>query len=183
MKNHTILKGILAVALALVGFSGVSRADAPKKEEKKGVLTNDSLKEMLENLGYTPEVIKSTTGAPMNKIKFERDGWTFTVFVSLSSNGSQVWLIAPLKEIPDGMASGDPLKKILKANNDIGPVHFNIKGDFLYLNLALENRDMNAARLRGGIDETTGAVKSTASVWNVEFKPKEAGNPKVEAKK
>ncbi|MBY0232648.1 MAG: hypothetical protein K2W96_25490 [Gemmataceae bacterium] len=186
MKSNTILAGLLAGTLALAGLCGAGRADTTKeekKEAKKGVLTHESLKEMLENLGYTPEVIKSTSGSPMNKIKFERDGWTYVVYVSLSGGGSHVWLAAPLKDIPDGLPSGDPLKKILAASNDVGPCHFVLKGDRLYLSLALANRDLKPAMLRAGLDDTAGTVKSTVGVWNVEFKAKEAGNPKAEPKK
>src|SRR5262245_17851970 len=98
MQFNKVLAGVLA-AVAMFGLAGAGvRADGkteqPKVEVKKGVLTNETLKEMLENLGYNPETVKSTTGSPMHKVRFERDGWTFVFYVSLSSDGTTIWIAA-----------------------------------------------------------------------------------------
>jgi hypothetical protein len=172
MKAGKILAGVLAAAVALTGLAGVRGADGKgdesKKEVKKGVLTHESLKETLENLGYAPETLQSTAGSPMYLIRFERDGWTFGLYVALSPNGSMVWISAPLKDVPEDLASPEPLRQLLTASDGIGPSHFTLKGKRVCLNTPLENRDITPARLRAAIDETTGTVKATQNLWDTD---------------
>jgi hypothetical protein len=123
---------LLACVAVLALGASVGRADGPARaEDRSGVrkpaadaLTHEGLKERLEAMGFEPEAIKSRAGSPMNKVKTERNGWTFFFYVSLSSDRTKVWLAAPLRDLPEpGKVRVDVLEKILVKNDDIGPIH------------------------------------------------------------
>jgi hypothetical protein len=191
VKSSKILAGVLAALLALAGLAGTVRADGKseepkpevKKEVKKGVLTHESLKEMLENLGYNPETIRSTAGNPMYKIRIERDGWTFIEYVSLSGDGTMIWISAPLKDVPEDLASAEPLRKLLLENDNIGPSHFSMKGKRLYMNLALENREVTPLKLRTSLDDVTSTIKATRNLWDSDTWARTDPTKKTEEKK
>src|SRR5260370_24095096 len=104
----------------------------------------------------------------MYMVRFERDGWNFVLFVSLSTNGTVVWISAPLKDVPEDLAGPEPLRKLLAESDGIGPSHFTLKGKRICLNTPLENREMTPARLRAALDETTGNIKATQNLWNTD---------------
>jgi|SRR5579884_983997 len=183
-----ILAGVLAAALACAGlFGGGVRAQdrgdqrqapATRTEVKKSVLTNDTLKEMLDNLGYQYETTRSTNGTPMYLIRMTRDGWDFNVYVSLSGDGSNVWVSAPLQDIPEGMSDAEPLLKLLGRNGDLNRNFFSLKGKRLYLETVLPNQDLKPAQLRQAVDDTLGNVKASHDLWNTDTWVKKA-EPKV----
>jgi len=174
MKSGKIVGGVLSPAVALAGLLATynpARAEPPRK-----ALTHESLKDMLENMGYDLEEIKSTGGTPMYKIKFERDGWTIVTYVSLSRNGSMVWVSAPLKDVPDDVSSPEPLRKLLTESDNIGPSHFTLKGKRIYMNTPLENRDITPVRLRAAINDTASNIKATRDLWDTDNWPRGGDN-------
>jgi hypothetical protein len=183
-----ILTGVLAAALTLTGLYGGNalRADEPKqevkKETKKGVLTDESLKEMLENMGYTPEVIRNGNGQVFYKISMKSDGWDFIQYVTLSTDKTNVWFLVSLADVPDDLTSVEPLKKLLAENNKIGPCHFTLDGKTIWMRLQIANSDVTPARLRTSIDTMNSNVKSTYGLWNTSAWPRK-DVVKVEEKK
>jgi hypothetical protein len=164
--------GVVLLALA----AGVARADDPAKKPviaaesskvSSTALTDEGLKELLERMGYEFEVIKSTSGTPMYKVKLEQGGWTFTLYVSLSGDKLMLWVAAPLQELPAGDKVPEAiLEKILQKTDELGPTQFSLKGRRLYLNRPVENHNITPARLRQALDGTATDVKDTVTYWS-----------------
>lgn len=175
MKRVTIA-GIALAALAF-GLAGAGIQAGDKKEKTKlpaGAIDDDVLKDRLENLGYEPKPSKSTAGSAMYLLDFERDNFRYVFYVSLSSDKSRLWMSAALRKLPDAKdVRKDILEKILLKNDEIGPTHFTLrKNRFLYLELALDNRDLTSKRLRKEIDEFSVNLRNTQSLWDPTKYPK-----------
>jgi hypothetical protein len=187
-------KLVLSLCLLSLGLpAGVARGDDPLKKSEGSVenskpsgttLTDESLKTLLERMGYEFEPIKSTSGLTMYRVKFEQSNWTYTMYVSLSGDKSMVWLATPLIELPAGDKVPEAiLEKLLQKTDELGPCHFSLKGRRVYLNLPLENRNITPARLRQALDTMATNVKETAPYWTVEKWPEVINKdvPKTEA--
>ncbi len=182
---------VVALVLGLTGTSawadGADKGKAPAKEAAKqhsDSLTDESLKEKLENLGYEVKVTRSKSGGTMYLLNFERDNYRYVFYCSLSSDRSRLWLSSALRQLPDAKdVRADVLEKILARNNEIGPTHFALRSNrFLYLELSLENRGITSLRLRKEIDGFAADVRSSEHLWNPAKWPKVEA-PKVEAPK
>jgi hypothetical protein len=185
--NWNKLACLVAGVLALAVSGRLVKADEVKKEESKPAaraeaLTHETLKTMLENLGYKPQTIKSTRGSPMYKFAFDRASWSFTLYVSQSEDKKNVWMSSYLGGLPEpAKLRADILEKILAKNFDIGPMHFVVKSPRrLYLELPLANKGITAGQMREQIEEFTVTIKSTETLWNPEKYPP---LPKAEEKK
>ena len=176
LKKAWLFPVILAMAAPL---SGLAAADNPanpapvRTEVRPAVggqtLTDESLKMLLDNLGYEPEVIKSTGGNPMYRLKLTRDGWEFMFYVSLSSDRTVLWMSAPLMTLPEASKiPAERLEKLLAKNFDIGPAHFCIHGNRqLFLEKPIANRGLNASTLRIELDSFTSTIKETGPLWDL----------------
>jgi hypothetical protein len=171
-----LMRKLVAAALLAILTAGLVQAEPekgepippPAKAPVAGRLTNDKLKEMLVNLGYNPQERKSTTGNPMFHVEMTRDGWDYRFYVSLSGDGTQLWLTSYLGDLPDARdIPVERLEKLLAATNDVGPCHFSLKGRKIYLNRAIENQNVTPGQLRGVVDEFNDRIKETKDVWNV----------------
>lgn len=138
-----------------------------------GALTIESLKGVLEGLGYEPENINNAA----YRLRISRDGWNFVVTTSLSPSKEKLWLTAYLSETPD-VTKLPPatLAKLLLANNDIGPAHFyfldctdcKVKDSkLLYIGMSLDNRSLSPAQFRKELDRFCANIKNTAEFWDV----------------
>ena len=137
---------------------------------KAAPLTDDGLKGMLENLGYTVTV--SGDKAP-HRYKIDESGTdlNYTVTLELSSDkGTVLWIYAGLYEIPaDKPAPSAALLALLAKNDDIGPMFFsyNTGNKLLYLNAPTANSDITPAILRQKIRNFVQKMDSTYSLWDV----------------
>jgi hypothetical protein len=173
------LSAMAALVLMLALASGTAWADGADKAAKAApkhadALTDESLKEKLENLGYEPKVIKSKTGGIMYLLDFERGSYRYVFYCSLATDKSRLWLSSALRPLPTGKdLRADILEKILAKNDDIGPTHFTLRNNrYLYLELALENRGITSVRLRKEIDAFAAAIKDNEPLWNPARYPK-----------
>ncbi|HSY88322.1 MAG TPA: hypothetical protein VLA85_17275 [Verrucomicrobiae bacterium] len=160
---RTCLGIVMAMCLFLAG--GVRAQAAP--------LTDDTLKAMLENLGYTvtvtgdkaPRHFKVDESAPINSLDF-----TITFDLSSAKDATVLWIYAGLYEIPAGKpAPSSALLALLAKNDEIGPIFFSYNADnkLLYLNAPTANVDITPAVLRQKIKTFIGRMDSTYSLWNV----------------
>ena len=82
---------------------------------------------MLENMGYTRQVVKSTKGGDIFHHQDHHQDLTYTVTVSLSVGDQQnLWLQVQLNDkLPsDGKISSDRLLKLMQLNDELGPTYF-----------------------------------------------------------
>ena len=160
---RTCLGIVMAMCLFLAG--GVQAQAAP--------LTDDTLKAMLENLGYTvtvtgdkaPRHFKVDESAPINSLDF-----TITFDLSSAKDATVLWIYAGLYEIPAGKpAPSSALLALLAKNDEIGPIFFSYNADnkLLYLNAPTANVDITPAVLRQKIKTFITRMDSTYSLWNV----------------
>jgi hypothetical protein len=167
------------MALALVVGLGALSAAAGRADEKPapkaevGKLTNDQLREMLDDLGYEPQTIELKNGGKRYRVKLNRDGWNFSFDAELSTDRTVVWLSARLSRLPAaGQVRAEPLEKLLAMNTDLCPMHFLVKSDRqLALDLPLEVIDLTPAELRTRIDGLLSTVKRTYPTWDEAGKP------------
>ena len=160
---RTCLGIVVAMCLFLVGAA----------EAKAAPLTDDTLKAMLENLGYTvtvtsdkpPRHFRIDETAPVNDLDF-----TITFNLSTAKDPTVLWIYAGLYEIPaDKPAPSSALLALLAKNDEIGPTFFSYSTDnkLLYLNAPTANVDITPAVLRLKIKNFITKLDSTYSLWNV----------------
>jgi hypothetical protein len=102
-------------------------------------LTQQNLPGFLKGLGYSPEEISEG----FFEIKVERPAVNWTVFVQVwaQTSNRRVWCLANLGKLENlALVPADKLAALLNRNDSIGPSHFYIHNDVLYLGRALENR-------------------------------------------
>jgi len=140
---------------------------------KAAPLTEDTLKSMLEGLGYTvtvtgdkvPHHFKIEESAPVNDLTF-----TITFDLSTDKGNTVLWIYAGLYEIPQGKpAPSSALLALLAKNDEIGPMFFSYaeSNRFLYLNAPTANNDITPVVLRQKIRNFIDKMDSTYSLWNV----------------
>lgn len=172
---------LFAALLTLTLGSTLCRADEPaqKGSEPKvvlppGVLTEESLQKMLENMGYTPKVEKTAQGN-IYTITINRGTWSYIIDLSLSPSKTKVWFSGWLSVIPEGQqVPADKLLDLLEGSWTYGPCHFRYHRAFRQLNvgLCLDNRDMTPAAVRAQIESFMETMKKSELLWNVKkWKP------------
>lgn len=156
--------GIVA-ALFLFTAGAVPATAAP--------LTEDTLKAILENLGYNvtvtgdkvPHHFKIEESAPVNDLTF-----TITFDLSTDKGSTVLWIYAGLYEIPAGKpAPSSALLALLAKNDEIGPMFFSYaeSNKFLYLNAPTANNDITPVVLRQKIRNFIDKMDSTYNLWDV----------------
>jgi hypothetical protein len=154
---------VVALCMFLVGATAAKAAP----------LTDDTLKAMLENLGYSvtvtgdkaPKHFKVDESAPVNGLDF-----TITFDLSSAKDATVLWIYAGLYEIPaDKPAPSKALLALLAKNDEIGPIFFSYNTDnkLLYLNAPTANIDITPVVLRQKIKNFITKMDSTYSLWNV----------------
>ncbi len=180
--------GFAALLLAGSATQSYSQDKVPETKVAKdaqpvGALTADNIKEKLENLGYEPKHNGNTPSDIYYRVTFFQDNYQYAIDIGLSKNGQNVWFLAPLRMLPGSKdVRTDILEKMLVLNDNIGPAHMSMRSNrMLYLNLAVDNRDMTSARLRKTIDSFCNEIRGSETLWNPARYPN--ATPFPEAKK
>ena len=114
------------------------------------------------------------------QITVERDHWPVHVMLSLSADGRRVWLeskFAPVED-PDRVPP-QTWKKLLEANEKIGPAHFSFdpRDRRVHLYKSFDNQHVTSKRLKEEIGHFDATVRKTQDCWRGEnFKPVIASN-------
>src|SRR5205807_192560 len=97
----------------------------------------------------------------------------YVFYVSLSSDKAKLWILAPLRKLPEAdKVRPDILEKLLTKQGDIAPLYFTVKTErWLYLERGLENKGLTAKQLRQEIVSLMGAVRGSEELWNPEKYP------------
>ncbi|HEX4569702.1 MAG TPA: hypothetical protein VH184_04695 [Dongiaceae bacterium] len=151
--------GIVVACLFLVGA----------QQAKAAPLTEDTLKSMLENLGYDVTV---SGDKPPHHYKIGESGsnldYTISLELSTDKGNTILWIYAGLYEVPSPTPSA-PLLALLAKNDEIGPTFFSYatSNKLMYLNAPTANIDITPAILRQKIRNFVTKLDSTYSLWNV----------------
>ncbi|HVY88718.1 MAG TPA: hypothetical protein VG942_07610 [Hyphomonadaceae bacterium] len=150
---------ILVVALAVSGLVA-----SPAVAQTGQTLNNDSLKAMLDGLGYEPKALSKGF-----LIDIKQDTWDIYMQLVLSGDGTKLGMNSNLGLIND--LSAVPASKwldLLVANGNIDPSTFYVDQDQkkLYLHRVLDNHEITPAFLRGQVESFANNLKSTEGIWN-----------------
>ena len=132
-------------------------------------LTPESLKSMIENLGYTTTSSTNSDGVVTYNITLTPQGWTIDTDVNLSKDQSNIWIWANLTKIPDGQSiDGDALLTMLKENDTMGPFFFSYTDTArrFFINIALANQNVTPAKMRSELDALAANVVRTQDMWD-----------------
>ncbi len=157
----------LAVAAVVVALlAGAAHA---QPERAAGRLDAAGLKAVLATLGYQPRESRNESGVELEITVRPPDGRAITTRMTLSKDGSLVWLVAWLKKVPPGRTiSGNAILGMLMENDAIGPTHFsyNESRRWFFLNKPVANQDLTADRLRAELAHLGATVARTEALWD-----------------
>ena len=165
------------LAVALVGLclsgalAGAAGAQPAGSASAPGRLDGPGVRAALATLGYPAREVRNEAGVEYEIVLRLRTGAAVTTRVTLSKDGSLVWLVAWLKKIPPGRTvSGTAVLDMLVENDAIGPTHFsyNERVRWFFLNSPVINQDLTPDRLRGEIDHVALIAARTEPLWDFE---------------
>jgi hypothetical protein len=163
---------VALIGLCLCGLPGGSAAgQSAAPAGAPGRLDAPGLRAALTTLGYQPRDVANEAGLEYEIVLRLRTGSAVTTRVTLSKDGSMVWLVAWLKKVPPGRTvSGNAVLDMLVENDTIGPAHFsyNERVRWFFLNSPVINQDLTADRLRGEIDHLARIAARTEPLWDFE---------------
>jgi hypothetical protein len=163
---------VALVGLCLSGaLAGAAGAPSAGSASAPGRLDGPGLRAALATLGYPAREVRNEAGVEYEIVLRLRTGAAVTTRVTLSKDGSLVWLVAWLKKIPPGRTvSGNAVLDMLGENDAIGPTHFsyNERVRWFFLNSPVINQDLTPDRLRGEIDHVALIAARTEPLWDFE---------------
>jgi hypothetical protein len=131
-------------------------------------LTMENIPAFVAPLGYEAKKVNDNCYS----IDASRDGWTLYVNIWPDKYQKKVWFIAYMREIKDmSTVPTDALVKLLEANNQIGPSHFYLSKNCIYIGRALENENVTPVRFRHELDQFFADCQKTEQLWAVEKWP------------
>lgn len=167
MKNVISATALFAVILwgmtAMVPLLRAQEASQNEKSLTVSPLTEENLKQMLDNMGFEPKKVGNGY-----QISIKRDTWTFYIHLILSGDKSKIGLNANLGlvENPDAVTA-EQWKNLLISNGNIDPSFFFFDKDSkrLYLHRVLDNRGITPSFFRQQIENFCANIKDTGDLW------------------
>ena len=153
-------------ALAALAWLGLTLSAAGA--DTAPPLTTETLGRFLRELGLQPSTIESASGGTWGYgITAKRGGRTFRIEVQVSGDEQTVWVIAPLRMVPNPQKlPAARLLRLLQENDSIGPAAFAYGDGQFYLNLPLPNHGLTAARFRSDLEALFETIQRTEPLWN-----------------
>ena len=163
---------VAMIGLGLWGLlEGSAAAQSVAPASAPGRLDAAGLRAALATLGYPSREVRNEAGIEYEIVLRLRTGAAVTTRVTLSKDGSLVWLVAWLKKVPPGRTvSGNAVLDMLVENDAIGPTHFsyNERVRWFFLNSPVINQDLTPDRLKGEIDHVALIAARTEPLWDFE---------------
>jgi uncharacterized protein (TIGR03067 family) len=151
---------VLLLASTLGPSAGLSAQDAPAR------VTKDSLDRMLEKLGYETKPLDKV----FTQVTIERPGWTSRLRVSLSADGTRIWIDAWFVTVtrPEDVPAAT-WRRLMAKNEDTSPAafSFNPVNKRVYLSHSLPNEGVTPVSLRKEIEFLDGWVEKTYDLWKL----------------
>lgn len=134
----------------------------------KGVLTKESLLEMLTNLGYEPTV--EGNNKDVYRVKISRASFRSNFTITLSGDAAELWFVCYVLHL--GHPEDAPAPALLKLFEDQlnmrSAFNYDPSSKWLFLFCAIDNRDISPAILRKSVDAFDRSVETTYPHWNAQ---------------
>jgi hypothetical protein len=170
MQKFLSATGLFALILwgctalnGLIHAQGANPEPVKQSEVAGQVLTDDSLKSMLDNMGYEPK--KLTKGY---LLVIKQDTWTLNMQLVISPDGRKLGLNANLGKVDDlATVPASQWIDLLVSNGDIDPSFFYVDKEQkkLYLHRSFDNRAVAPAILRKELDNFATNIRQTNALW------------------
>jgi len=154
--TSAILATVLCGSLVFLPFTA--------KQDDAAKLDNDSLKSMLDNMGYAPKALSSGY-----LISVKRDSWTYNMQLVLSDDQTKLGINANLGSVDDtSTVTADQWRTLLEKNESVDPSSFYFSKDQhkLYLHRVVDNRAITPEVLRVQVDHFCSDIHDTSDSWN-----------------
>lgn len=160
MKDR--VSGIAVLAVVLWGSVALHTSIQAQGGQAGKSLTDQSLKELLDGLGYEPK--KLTTGY---LVSIQKDGWTYHTQFVLSKDKTRIGMNANLGNVDLDGTSATQWRDLLIANGNIDPSFFYVDKDTkkLYIHRVLDNREITPAYIRQQTENFCANIKDTNEAW------------------
>ena len=159
---------VLAAALAVLWLLAPFAHAQPEREAAR--LDHAGLRGLLATLGHQPREVRNESG-PEFEITLRPAGMAVSTRVTLSKDGTLVWLVAWLKKVPPGRTiSGNAVLDMLVQNDVLGPTHFSYSESrrWFFLNRPVPNHGLTAERLQSELGQLGATVARTEALWDFE---------------
>jgi hypothetical protein len=154
---------VLGGSAALPASPPVQEAPQPGAPAAGQSLTDVTLLQLLDGLGYAPK--KLSKGF---LIAIQRESWTYNIQLVLSPDRTKLGMNANLATSANPAAlPASVWLALLQDNEDVDPscFYFNRKQNKLYLHRVLDNHAITSAFLRDQIDKFCQNIKGSADDW------------------
>jgi hypothetical protein len=148
----------------------MSRGDAtaPPAAPSAGI-TLESLKAMIEGLGYEPKLNTFADGSQNCEVAFPRGTWSIYVNMSLSPDKSNLWMTVLLTSVPDpAKASGAAVLSLLEKEDAVWPGYITYYSGpkTLWLSRPMKTDALKPAMLRSNLESMADSIIATAPQWD-----------------
>ena len=171
--------GLFIDANGTIGAPGTG-VTPPAAAPARPPLTPEMLQQMLENLGYSPSVVKTPTGETTFSLVVTRGTWTLRPTLALTTNGSHLAILHYItQKIDPTKVEAARWQKLLEANVVVAPNVFALltATQQVLMYHTERNIDISPALLRQWLDQSMDAVIATHDSW------KDLGTPTAPAAK
>ncbi len=162
---------VMGRALATAAVAGILFTAAAHAQPERGTarLDHAGVQALLTTLGYHPREARNESGPEYEIVLRPPGGLAVTTRVTLSKDGTLVWLVAWLKKVPPGRTiSGNAILTMLTENDAIGPTHFsyNESRRWFFLNKPVPNQGLTAERLQAELQTLGATIARTEALWD-----------------
>jgi len=162
---------VMGLTLAAAAVAWVLLVAAAHAQPERGTarLDHAGVQALLVTLGYQPREVRNESGAEYEIVLRPPGGLAVTTRVTLSKDGTLVWLVAWLKKVPPGRTiSGNAILDMLTENDAIGPTHFsyNESRRWFFLNKPVPNQGLTAERLQAELQQLGLTIARTEALWD-----------------
>jgi hypothetical protein len=157
------------LAAAAVAWIVLVLAAGAQPERGTARLDHAGVQALLATLGYHPREARNESGPEYEIVLRPPGGLAVTTRVTLSRDGTLVWLVAWLKKVPPGRTiSGNAILNMLTENDAIGPTHFsyNESRRWFFLNKPVPNQGLTAERLQAELLQLGATIARTEALWD-----------------
>lgn len=162
---------VMRPALAAAAWILLAAAAHAQPERAAARVDHAGVQALLVTLGYQPREARNETGPEYEIVLRPPGGLAVTTRVTLSKDGTLVWLVAWLKKVPPGRTiSGNAVLNMLNENDAIGPTHFSYNEGrrWFFLNKPVPNQGLTAERLQAELQQLGATVARTEALWDFE---------------
>jgi hypothetical protein len=164
---------VVGPVLAAAAVAWILLGPAAHAQPERGTarLDHAGVQGLLAGLGYQPREARNESGPEYEIVLRPPGGLAITTRVTLSKDGTLVWLVAWLKKVPPGRTiNGNAVLDMLTVNDAIGPSHFsyNESRRWFFLNKPVPNQGLTADRLQAELQQLGATVARTEALWDFE---------------